>query len=141
MKIQEQTQTQEQQEEILKELNGFYGSENFYKDFLGCVLTDGFKFFCDRLKCYWLFTDLTSVIMNEEKFKEEDFLLCFIEVKDKKAIVKVYRDYEENNEEFNKKNLVYSQKYEYTDFLLNEFSFYVVRNELNTYTFMLKNEY
>ena len=131
-----------QEQEILNSLNGFYGSENFYKDFLGCVLTDGFKFFCEKCSCYWLFTDIASVLICNSKFKQEGFILGKIKVnKDKSAIVELYRDYDENNKKFNAENLLYTQKYKYTDFPLKEYSFYICLNELNTFTFMLKSEY
>jgi len=137
----EQQQTTKEQE-ILKELSGFYGSDNFYKDFLGCVLTDGFKVFCVKCGCDWLFTDIASVIMLNKKIKQEGFILGKIKVnKDKSAVIELYRDYDEDNKDFNAKNLLYTQKYKYTDFPLKEYSFYICLNELNTYTFMLKSEY
>lgn len=130
------------EKEILSKLEGFYGSERFYKDFLNCVMTDGFKALCDTCKCYWLFTDLASIFTTEEKFKDETFILVKIKVnKDKTCILTAYRDYDEKNKEFNKKNLLYSKYYDYTDFPLKEYEFYACKNELNTYTFMLKSEY
>ena len=120
------------EQEILKELENFNGSENFYKDFLGCLITDGFKTFCDRCKCYWLFSDMVVVIM--EKFKnKEDFIVVKIKVdSEKKAVVTL----EDGNN-----NKLYEQKYEYTDFPLKEYDVWAVFNEIGTYTFMLKGEY
>ena len=130
------------EQEILNSLSGFSGSENFYKDFLGCILTDGFKFFCAKCSCDWLFTDIASVIIMNEKFKQESFIIGKIKVnKDKSAFIELYRDYSEEQQGFNAKNLLYKQEYKYTDFPLSEYSFYICLNELNTYTFMLKSEY
>lgn len=133
-----------------------------YKDFLNCVLTEGFKSFCEEHKCYWLFTDLASILMIKNKpynnlnkkdaehlslrtiadFKQEGFIVAFIKVnQDKTAEVKLYRDYDKNNEQFNKENLLYQQNHNYTDLDLKEFSFYICLNEINTFTFMLKEEY
>ena len=135
--------TTEAQQDFLNSLNGFSGGENFYKDYLNCFMTDGFKFLCDELKSYWLFTDITSVIMTDNKIKDnESFILCKIKVnQDKTATIYLYRDYNKNDEVFNKKNLLYTQNYGYTDFLLNDFEFFICLNDLNTYTFMLKSEY
>jgi len=114
-----------------------------YKDFLNCVLTDGFKAFCEEKGAYWVFSDVASVLMCGEtkKLKGEDFIILNLKVVEfdnfpNQAEIKLFRD-----SPFNKENLLYSQDYEYTDLKKGEYSFYVCKNELNTFTFMLKEEY
>lgn len=129
--------------EIEEELNQFIGSEEFYKDYLNCVMTQGFKFLCDRCASYWLFSDVASFLMLNEKIKNnERFILVKISVhKDKSCNVMLFRDYNKEDEDFNRRNLLHIQHYEYTDFPLNDFEFYCCLNEIGTYTFMLKGEY
>jgi len=112
-----------------------------FKDYLNCIMTQGFKGFCDENKSYWLFSDVVSVLMCDKKFKTEDFIILKVIVKEEKADLKLYRDLSKDDEEFNKQNLLYSQKYEYTDLKEGTYKFYACRNELNTYTLMLCEEY
>jgi hypothetical protein len=126
---------------ILKELNLFYGSEKFYKDYMNCVYTEGFKTFLDLNKCYWLFSDIAVIVMMNF-LNKEDFIFCKFKVnEDKSCFYELYSDYVEGNQEFNKKHLLYTQKYEFTDSIIRNFEFYIVHNEINTFTFMLKREY
>jgi hypothetical protein len=132
----------------------------FYKDYLGVILTEGFKSFCEENKCYWLVSDLASVLMIPEKphktkteegfiisdriikdFKQEGFIVLNILVKNSKAYIKLYRDYKKDDITFNTENLLYSQNYNYTDLKEGVYSFYICLNELNSFTFMLKEEY
>ena len=115
------------------ELEQFTGSTQFFRDsFNKCVYTEGFKFFMDKAKCYWLFSDIAIVVMMKQKFQQEDFINATIKVKDKKAVITL----DDGNG-----NVLYTQKYGYTDFPLEDFSFFIVRNEENSFTFMLKGEY
>ena len=142
---QEQTITEQNepsQEQILKSLSGFIGSENFYKDnfcFRKSIYTDGFKRFMELCLCEWLYSDM-SVYCSMKLLNKEDFIICRIVKQDKTAEAFLYSDYSEDNEKFNKEHLLYKQKYSYTDFPLNEYSFYIVYNG-EGYTFMLKSEY
>jgi len=132
----------EQEQKILNSLNDFTGSGNFYKDYLGCLLTDGFKELCEVAGCYWLFSDVASVLMTSNKLKQEPFILCkIIKHKDKSCGVMLFRDYRKDDLNFNRENLLYIQHYEYTDLPLKDYEFYICLNELNTFTFLLKGEY
>lgn len=126
------TEQTQQQEQILKELKHFTGSENFYKDYLGVILTDGIKTFCELCSCYWLITDTASVLMTNF-LNKEDFIVIKIKVNDNKSAVVTLED--GNN------NKLYSQNYKKIDFVLNDFEFWAVFNEVGTYTYMLKSEY
>jgi len=134
-------------EQILKELSGFYGSENFYKDNFALrksIYTDGFKKFMELLKCEWLYSDM-SIYCSMKLLNKEDFIICkIIKNKDNSAVVYLFSDFNNDeplNSQFNKSHLLYKQEYAYTDFALNEYEFYIIYNELNKFTFLLKSEY
>lgn len=125
-----------------QDLDGFNGTEHYYKDFLDILLTDGVKFLAEKLKCYWLITDISSVYNNEPKVKENREVNCFLVVRlriDKEksnALLEISEDLDGDKPI----NLLYSQKYEYTDICENydgnEIKFYLVDNVL-----MLPSEY
>ena len=112
----------QEQENILSELRNFSGTEGYHKFSIlsDMVLTDGIKFLCDKLECYWLM-DIVSSVQHKKKIIENfSFIVWKIKVnKDKSFTVQAYRD-----SPFNSKNLLYSQSAGYTDFKLNDFEFY-----------------
>jgi len=122
-----------EEKEILNQLEGFTGSENFTRDsFNKCVYTDGFKKFMEVCECYWLFSDSAILMMMDEKFDNQRFIAITIKKNEKGAEV----TYDDGNG-----NVLYTQKYEWTDFPLEEYEFWACVNEFDTYTFMLKSEY
>lgn len=40
--------------QILNMLNGFIGSEEFYRIYPNVIITEGVKFLCEQAKCFWL---------------------------------------------------------------------------------------
>jgi prenyltransferase beta subunit len=121
-----------EEKEIIKELENYTGSENFYKDFLGFVLTDGVKKLCDLCNCYWIISDTAVILMDKYKNKE-DFIVIDIKVnKDKSCKISL----SDGN-----KNVLYTQEYKYTDFSLSKYTIWAVFNEVDTYTYMLPREY
>lgn len=40
--------------QILNMLNGFIGSEHFYRMYPNVIITDGVKFLCEQAQCFWL---------------------------------------------------------------------------------------
>lgn len=144
------------EKEILNSLSHNRGSESFIKDdFRSALITEGFKQFLELCKCEWLYSDM-AIYCKMKLLNKEDFIICRIKVdEEKKAIVRLYSDYnseiDENdlidvgvrleNIKFNKEHLLYTQKYNYTDFPLKEYEFYICKNELNYFTFLLKSEY
>ena len=89
----------------LKDLNQFNGTEIYHKInlFSFANLTDGIIYIMEN-GYSWFVTDSLAVI--GEKFKDAEFLAVKLKVKDSKAVV----TYEDGNE-----NILYEQKYEYTD--------------------------
>ena len=130
-----------QQENTENKINKIY--PEFTRDFLNCILTAGFRRWCEEYNSYWSFTDMAVIVMS--KFlNKEDFIVMFVESKNKKAEIKLYSDYDERGREdknFNKNHLLYTQKYEWTDLKEGKYKFYVCYNEIGTFTFMLPEEY
>ena len=122
----------EGEEAIRKELSNFHGSENFYKDFLGVILTDGVKKLCEMCGCYWVITDMAVILMSRF-LNKEDFVVVKIRVNEDKSCKIILED--GNNHK------LYEQKYPSTDFPLKEFDVWAVFNEVGTYTYMLPSEY
>jgi hypothetical protein len=119
---------EKEQQDFLSELSYFTGTENYYKFSIlfKQQLTDGTKFLCERLKCYWLM-DIVGSVSHLEKIKEnESFIIWKIKKVGKGFNIKAFSDYSESDEDFNKEHLLYSQDGEYTDFPLNEFTFYEI---------------
>jgi len=51
------------------DLKQFIGTEQYYKDFLGILLTDGVKYVAEKGKCYWAITDISVYCMkNKNRF-------------------------------------------------------------------------
>jgi hypothetical protein len=48
------------------DLKYFIGTEQYYKDFLGILLTDGVKFLAENGKCYWAITDISIYCMKNK---------------------------------------------------------------------------
>jgi hypothetical protein len=120
------------EKEILSQLSGFHGSEHFYKDYLGVILTDGVKKLCELCNCYWIISDMAVILMSKFKDKE-DFIVVKIRANEDKSCKIVLED--GNN------NKLYEQKYTYTDFPLRKYEFWAVFNEVGTYTYMIPSEY
>ena len=116
------------EEKIITDLKNNIGTENYYTiPFSKFKYTDGIKNLIDLTKCYWLISD-TAILISSKKELQKPFLLLKIEVTDDKAIVTLKED----------SNLkpIYKKTYEYTDFPLKEYEFYICDN-----VFLLKSEY
>jgi hypothetical protein len=127
-------------DEILSELKNFTGTEQYFKASIlyDLSLTEGINFLRNKLNCYWLI-DIVGSTQHLKKIQEnKSFILWKIKVNaDKSFIVRAYSDYSsEDNEQENKKYLLYEQKGTFTDFKLNEFEFYQ-----NGEVLLLKTEY
>jgi len=114
---------------ILKELEGFHGTENWIQiPFSNYNFTDGINKLVEVCKCYWLISDL-GIELAQKKELQKPFILVKIEVsKNKQALITLRED--SNLKPF------FSKEYQYTDFPLKEFEFYICDN-----TFLLKSEY
>lgn len=114
------TQRQTEQEQVIRELKEFTGTEAYHRASFGnLVLTDGMDYLRNRLNCFWLVDIVASVQHLREIQEENNFIVWLIEVKkDKSFIVTAW-----NDSPYKSKKL-YEQKGEYTDFLLDRFEFY-----------------
>jgi hypothetical protein len=130
--------SQQEQDEFLSELNQFTGTENYYKFSIlfKQQLTDGIKFLCEKLKCYWLMDIVGSVSHLKAIQENESFILWKFKKIGKGFNIKAYSDFNKDDENFNKEHLLYSQDGLYTDFPLNEFEFYECNKII-----LLKSEY
>ena len=108
----------------LKQLGQFYGSEK-YHNVLGANVTDGVHYIMQN-GYSWFVTDFLISARMKPKLKKQEFLSALLVLKDKKAEMVVT---DGNN------NVLYTQKYEYTD-AKKELQLFFVGNVL-----MLENEY
>lgn len=112
-------------EQIMQELNQFTGTTQYYKYF-SLKLTDGIKHFAEKLGAFWL---IDIVLSYQHELKKIPFQLWEIEVnQDKSASVTV-------REDSDTKPLA-EQKVQYTDFPLDNYSFYVIDGVV-----LLRSEY
>jgi hypothetical protein len=121
--------TQQEQEQILKELEQNYCSEEYHKiPFSNLIYTDGINDLINKCCCWWLISDTAILINNTPKLRK-DFLILSIKVnEDNTAEVTLKED--SNTEP------IYKKVYAYTDFPLKEFEFYITDEVI-----LLKSEY
>lgn len=113
---------------ILNSLVQNIGSTQYVKiPFSNCVFTDGINDLINKCGCWWLISDLGIEVSHKERL-QKPFLIVTIKVKDNKAIVTL-------KEDINEKPILI-KKYDYTDFPLSEYEFYICDN-----VFLLKGEY
>jgi len=127
----------DQDQEIINQLKQHSGTQHYFKFNTGeNVLTDGMNDFRKLCKCDWLLTDIDAYFLTNHKDISKGnntFWLVSIKVdQDKKAVMTI-------KEDIGIKPIV-SQKYEYTDFPLSEFEFYIIKQN-NFWVYLLKNEY
>lgn len=125
--------SEQEQSEILNELELNSGSEEYHKiPFSNIKYTDGINDLINKCSCWWLISD-TAIFMTSNKdnniLRGEEFLILKIEVtEDKKAIVTLKEDSDTP--------ILYNKVYDYTDFPLKEFEFYIIGGIM-----LLKSEY
>lgn len=61
------------------DLDQFYGSEQFYKHWLGIIYTDGIHYLAEKANAFWLI-DLIASYQNDPKVKREPFQLWTLEL-------------------------------------------------------------
>ena len=106
---------------------GFTGTQNYYKDYLGITLTDGTKDLQTRAEANWLTSDIASVVKGHKEVRKQDFVTINFKVKDEQGNI----SYEDGNG-----NVIYKQKYKFTDFPEGNWKFFFRDNVL-----MLPSEY
>ncbi len=104
------------------DLSQFYGSENLYFNpmFKAIKYTEGVKYIGDN-GASWLVTDILCFLSNLKKLQGQEFLHIVLTVADGKGKL----TFDDGNE-----NVLFTSKYEYTDFPLNKVSFYCEYNTL-----------
>lgn len=108
IKINKATEKAEAYEEKRKaSLSNFTGSEEYHQGYMGVKLTDG-AYFVGTNEASWLITDICSVLVAEPKVKKEEFVSVTFKVKPDNTAEAIYTDGNEN--------VLYRQKYNYTDF-------------------------
>ena len=117
-------------------LEEFTGTEGYhYLNFLkNLKFTDGFKFLCEKVGGFWI-TDILASVQHLDKIKENGFIVWVLAVEDNKGVISAYSDTDENGE-YPKENLLYTQEINYTDFPKGQFSFYQIEDVV-----LLKDEY
>ena len=109
----------------LTELGYFSGTEQYHK-VLNTNVTDGIKYIMDN-GYSWLVTDMLIAIMGTPKLSQEEFIAIKLKVAEHKAVVTV----EDGNN-----NILYTQRYDYTDAEVKELMLFLTDNVL-----MLSGEY
>lgn len=104
------------------DLSQFYGSENlyFHPMFKSIQYTEGVKYIGDN-GASWLITDILCFLKNLKKLQGQEFLHIVLEVADGKGKL----TFDDGND-----NVLFTSKYEYTDFPLDKVSFYYEYNTL-----------
>ena len=114
--------------QIINELKHNTGTEHYFKiPFSDLVYTDGINDLINRCGSWWLISDLGIEISQNPKL-QKPFLLVRVEVKDGKGKITLRED----------SNLkpIFTKDYEYTDFPLSKFEFYICDKVI-----LLKEEY
>jgi len=123
-------------EGLQRELNGFCGTECYYRHFTGGRFTDGVKHLADRAGAYWLIDAIFSY-QSEQKIRAIPFQIWTLKVlrselgKNKNEPMAVLEMNEDTGEP-----LKVSQKIPYTDFPEGEIKLYLIDSVL-----LLPSEY
>ena len=121
-------------DELISELNNFYGSETFkrWSPLSKDVATEGVIFLAENADCFWLL-DLIASHQLEPKVKREEFQVWKLTgIPGGKATVVC----EDGND-----NEVARQELEYSTFPLPEMVIWAALNEFGSRTLMLPSEY
>jgi hypothetical protein len=124
-------------EELKTALSQFHGTENYYTHSVlkNLVFTDGVKFLADEASAYWLIDAIASHQCNQQIKQSpdlQDFQLWKLEVDGNKGVLFCYPDSDQP--------YVVRQEIEFTDFPLNEISFYLQKGS-DCKVLMLPSEY
>jgi hypothetical protein len=100
----------------------FTGSENWYRVGINrkILFTDGTKYVADQAGAYWLLDIIAIAQAHEDKVKREEFQVWKLTVREDHTASLVCEDGNDN--------IVYTQHIPFTDFPLEEISFYFENN-------------
>jgi hypothetical protein len=99
-------------EELLNNLNGFTGTEHYYKHFTSSKYTDGVRYLAINANCYWL---LDAIFSYKRK---EPFQVWKLAVKDSKATLTMQED--------TNQPILVRQDIDFTDFLLDNIELWLI---------------
>ena len=103
-------------EELKTNLNGFTGTETYFKHFSGMYFTDGISYLAESAGCHWL---IDLVASYQPGLWDKRFQIWTIVVnEDKTAVVFCKED--------SNAPVLIKQELEYTDFPLEEFKCYCI---------------
>lgn len=107
--------------QLQKSLNGFTGTEQYFRHWSGLLYTDGVKFLAETAQAYWLIDAIASWQKKAIKDKMlRDFQFWSLQTKQgselKGANLICFRDTDDE---------AFRQKIEYTDFPMDEIKLYV----------------
>ena len=121
---------------LLTELAHFSGTENYYRVYPKLLLTDGAKHLADAAGAYWLF-DIVFSMLPQVPRNERMFVVEL--VRKLPGSGATFRAHDGGRGDGPERDY-YLQKIPYTDFPLEEYEFYVVRQD-DVWVAMLKGEY
>ncbi len=110
---------------MLSDINHFYGTENYYKHWLGILYTDGLKYVADEASAHWL---IDAIASYQSKLRQEEFQHWTLKQNPNQTWTLTATDGNDR--------ILAKQKIEFSDFPLNTIEFYLVDKIL-----MLKSEY
>lgn len=112
--------------ELERNLPQFTGTEGYAKYHGGLLLTDGVVYLAQNAGCFWLL-DIIWSVQSMVKVKREEFQSWKCTAKNGKAVVECT----DGN-----KNVLYTQKVDFTDIPLDEVTLYLTNNVI-----LLPSEY
>ena len=66
--------------------SGFIGTQAYHRlSMFSTVATDGVKYFCETLGCFWLFDEMSQIALTHEN---EDFIVFDVVAKDGKCSIR-----------------------------------------------------
>lgn len=110
------------------ELNQFIGTSQYYRYFNGILLTDGAKFFFEKLECFWFL----DIIATEFVDLPENFQTYTIKVENNEAIITASDGAE---------NIIKTKEISFTDLPDSEWLLYMVKYPSEPKVIMLPSEY
>ena len=96
-----------QEQQHIRNLKSFIGTNQYHQGYLGINLTDG-TYYVGVNGASWLITDICSVVKVEKKVKQEPFICIKFRVNSDNSATAIYTDGNEKQ--------LYKQEYKYTDF-------------------------
>ena len=119
-------------DEILNELQNFYGTENYHKWsalFRNFVLTDGAKYIAEACGAYWL---MDAIASHVDAYRNDHFVVAkFVKADDPNWLLTI---------EDGDGGCYAQQCIEYSDFQLDEITLYVIKQD-DLWVVLLPSEY